>query len=114
MPVCVYADVLKQLSLKQASCNESTMRNVAVRALSVPNTAGAGVRTWSTYSFLVNRNRNSLKPECAKKLVFAHYDTRLIRKIKRVDYESDVFKWDDGEGEPELLGYRNAEKAPFL
>ena len=65
--VCVCADVLSQLSLKQASCTESTLRKVAVRALSVPNTVGAGERTWSTYSFIVNRNRNSLKPECAKK-----------------------------------------------
>ena len=39
-------------------------------------------------------------------------ETRLIRKIKRVDYESDGFKWDDGEGEAELLEYRNVEKAP--
>ena len=32
-------------------------------------------------------------------LVFTHYNRRQIRKIKRVDYESDEFKWDDGEGE---------------
>ncbi len=33
------------------------------------------------------------------KLVFTHYNTRLIRKIKRVDYESEEFKWDDGQGD---------------
>ena len=30
-----------------------------------------------------NRKRNPLKPERANKLVFVHYNKRLIRKIKR-------------------------------
>jgi hypothetical protein len=29
------------------------------------------------------------------------YCKRLIRKIKRVEYESKAFKWDAGEGEAE-------------
>ncbi len=49
----------------------------------------------------VSRIRNYLKPERCKKLVFAHYNKRLDRKIKRVDYESEAFKWDGGEGEAE-------------
>ena len=27
-----------------------------------------------------------------------HYNNTLIRKIKRVDYESEAFKWDDTDG----------------
>ncbi len=34
----------------------------------------------------------------AKKLVFVHYNKRLIRTIKRVDCESEEFKWEDVEG----------------
>ncbi len=30
-----------------------------------------------------------------------HHNKRLIRKIKLVDYESEAFKLDDGEGEAE-------------
>jgi hypothetical protein len=66
-----------------------------------PTAAGAGETNWSSYSFIVNRSRNRLKPERSKKLVFVHYCKRLIRKIKRVDYESEAFKWDAGEGEAE-------------
>ena len=32
------------------------------------------------------------QPERSKKLVFAHHNERLIRKIKRVDYESRAVK----------------------
>jgi hypothetical protein len=66
-----------------------------------PTAAGSGETHWSTYSFIVYRSRNRLKPERSKKLVFVDYCKRLIRKIKRVEYESKAFKWDAGEGEAE-------------
>ena len=34
-----------------------------MRALSAATAADAGERNWSTYSFIVNRNRDFLKPE---------------------------------------------------
>jgi hypothetical protein len=33
------------------------------------------------------------------------------RNAEKADYESDVFKWDDGGGQSVMLEYRNAEKA---
>jgi hypothetical protein len=48
----------------------------------------------AVFSDFVNWNRDSLKPERAKKLLalfFAHDNKRLIRKIKRADYESEAF-----------------------
>jgi len=51
-------------------------------------------------SFIVNGTRNKLEPERSKKLVFVHYNKRVIRKFKRVN-ESGAFKWDDGEDEEE-------------
>ena len=43
---------------------------------------------------IVSRDRGKLHPERSKKPIFAHYNKRLIRKIKRVDYESETLKWD--------------------
>jgi hypothetical protein len=36
--------------------------------------------------------------ERAKRLVFAHYNKRLLCKPKQIDYESEVFQWDNAEG----------------
>jgi hypothetical protein len=41
------------------------------------------------FSMIVSKKRNCIKPERSKKLVFVHYNKRLIRKIQRVDYESE-------------------------
>jgi hypothetical protein len=58
---------------------------------------------WSTYSFIVNMQRKRLEPERSKKLVFVLYKKRLIRKMKRVDDESEAIKRDDGEVEAEQV-----------
>jgi len=42
------------------------------------------------------KNCNNAEP--AKKLVFAHYNNRLLRKPIEIDYESEVFQWDNAEG----------------
>ena len=46
--------------------------------------------------FIVDKQRNKLASNQAKKLVFAHYNLRAIRKIRLVDYESEFFEWDEG------------------
>jgi hypothetical protein len=84
---------------------------VAVRALSAPTTAGAGKRTWSTYAFIVSRQRNwstygfivsrlrnNLSALRDHKLVFVHYNERVIREVNRVNYEAGAFEWDPVEG----------------
>ena len=42
--------------------------------------------------------KNCNDAERAKKLVLAHYNRRLLRKPKQIDYESEVFQWDNAEG----------------
>ena len=42
--------------------------------------------------------QNCNNAERAKKLVFAHYNNRLLRKPIEIDYESEVFQWDNAEG----------------
>ena len=74
------------------------LAKVAIRALSAPTAAGAGERNWSTYGFIVSRLRNKLSALRAKKLVFVHYNKRVARKVKRVDYVSEAFEWDPIEG----------------
>jgi hypothetical protein len=33
----------------------------------------------------------------AKNLIFVHYNMRVTRKVKRVDYEAEAFEWDPVE-----------------
>jgi hypothetical protein len=84
------------------SCPE--LQFVARRCLSAPISAGAGERNWSTYGFIVDKRRNKLASERSKKLVFAHYNIRALRKVKKVDYESEFFVWDE-----ESLGLKSVE-----
>ena len=47
-------------------------------------------------AFIHSIGINRLKSERGKNLFFVHYNKGLIRKIKRVEYESEAFKWDEG------------------
>ena len=52
----------------------------------------------------MDKRRNKLASERSKKLVFAHYNIRALRKVKKVDYESEFFVWDE-----ESLGLKSVE-----
>ena len=62
-----------------------------MRALAQPMGAGAGERNWSTYGFIVDKRRNRLDVDRARKLVYAHFNVRLLRKVRAVDYHSEYF-----------------------
>ena len=72
--------------------------------------AGAGVRNWSTYGFIVDTRRNRLDVDRARKLVYAHFNVRLLRKVRAVDYHSEYFEWDvedEVESDTEVLEVEN-------
>ena len=64
---------------------------------------GAGERNWSTHGFIVSRLGNKLSALRVKKLVCVYYNfglcnTRVTRKMKRVDYEAEAFERDSVQG----------------
>ena len=59
----IFSSLKKRRKKLQPRTDFLTLRKVAARALSAPTAAGAGERNWSTYSFIVNINRNFLKLE---------------------------------------------------
>jgi hypothetical protein len=67
------------------------LREVAMRALAQPMGAGAGERNWSTYGFIVDKRRNRLSVDRGRKLVYAHLNVRLLRKVRTADYHSECF-----------------------
>lgn len=77
------------------------LKEIAVRVLAQPVGAGAGERNWSTYSFIVDKRRNRLSVDRARKLVFVHFNVRLLRKVHAVDYEAEYFAWEVEEEEAE-------------
>lgn len=82
------------------------LRELAMRVLAAPVGAGAGERNWSTYGFIVDQRRNRLAVDRARKLVFVHFNIRLLRKVRAVDYHSEYFAWeveDDVESEAEVV-----------
>ena len=70
------------------------LRELATRVLAQPVGAGAGERNWSTYGFLVDKRRNRLSVDRGRKLVYAHLNVRLLRKVRTVDYHSEYFAWE--------------------
>ena len=76
--------------------------------------AGAGVRNWSTYGFIVDKRRNRLDVDRARKLVYAHFNVRLLRKVRAVDYHSEYFEWDvedEVKSDAEVLEVENEVSA---
>jgi hypothetical protein len=80
----------------QINCVETPeLQKVAVRVLSAPVSAGAGERIWSTYGRVLSDLRNRLTSDRAKKLVYVQMNSRAIAKVKKVDYVSEAFEWDE-------------------
>jgi hypothetical protein len=86
------------------------LREVAMRALGQPVGAGAGERNWSTYGFIVDKRTSRLAADRARKLVYAHFNVRLLRKVRAIDYHSEYFAWDvedEVESDAEVLEVEN-------
>ncbi|KAL7202442.1 hypothetical protein ACSBR1_034003 [Camellia fascicularis] len=64
--------------------------SLAVKVLSQSVNTSCAERCWSTYSYIHNVKRNKLNVDRAEKLVFVHYNHRLLT---RYDYE-DFKNWD--------------------
>ena len=56
---------------------------------------------WSTYGFIVDQRRNRLSVDRDRKLVYAHFNVRLLRKVRDVDCNSQYFAWEVEEVEVE-------------
>jgi hypothetical protein len=66
------------------------------KKLAQPVGAGVGKRNWSTYGFIADKRRNRLSVDRGRKLVYAHFNVRLLRKVRTVDYHSEYFARDLG------------------
>jgi hypothetical protein len=54
----------------------------------------------------VDKRRHQLSVDRGRKLVYAHLNVRLLRKVRGVDYHSEHFAWeveDEVEREAEVL-----------
>ena len=85
------------------------LRELAMRVLAQLVGAVAGERNCSTYGFIVDKRRRWLSVDRGRKLVYAHFNNRLLRKVTKVctvDYQPEYFAWeveDDVESEAEVL-----------
>ena len=59
---------------------------------------------WSTYGLVISDLRTRLTSERAEKLVYVHMNSRALRKVKKLDYVSEAFEWDE-----ESLAWVNEE-----
>lgn len=48
---------------------------------------GAAERAWKVFSFIHDRRRNRLTKDRAEKLVWLHYNLRIIGKVHNQDWE---------------------------
>ncbi|GFZ14657.1 hypothetical protein Acr_24g0008470 [Actinidia rufa] len=74
--------------------------SLALKVLSRSVNTSCAERCWSTYSYIHTVKRNKLNADRAEKLVFVHYNHRLLSRF-RDDYEK--FKnWDANPEEPNI------------
>ncbi|KAG5542096.1 hypothetical protein RHGRI_021825 [Rhododendron griersonianum] len=74
--------------------------SLALKVLSQSVNTSCAERCWSTYSYIHTVKRNKLNVDRAEKLVFVHYNHRLLSRYKD-DYEN--FKnWDANPEEPNI------------
>lgn len=74
--------------------------SLALKVLSQSVNTSCAERCWSTYSYIHTVKRNKLNVDRAEKLVFVHYNHRLLSRY-RDDYEK--FKnWDANPEEPNI------------
>ena len=79
-----------------------TLQWLATRILPQTTSAAAAESAWSEFDFVFNRRRNSMGKKRASLLVYAHCNTRLLRRFKKVKYEENwVPCSDSGDSDPE-------------
>ncbi|XP_026438026.1 uncharacterized protein LOC113336291 [Papaver somniferum] len=67
--------------------------NLAMRVLSQSVNSSCAERCWSTYSYIHSVKRNKLGADRAEKLVYVHYNQRLLAR-QRADYGNLYRNWD--------------------
>ncbi|XP_077219745.1 uncharacterized protein LOC143853935 [Tasmannia lanceolata] len=67
--------------------------SLAIKVLSQSVNTSCAERCWSTYSYIHSVKRNRLNADRAEKLVFVHYNQRLLSRF-REDYEASYKNWD--------------------
>lgn len=89
--------------------------SLALKVLSQGVNSSCAKRCWSTYSFIHNVKRNRLNNDRAEKLVFVHYNQRLLSRYRN-DYEQyknwDMFA-DDANIEEDLMTIEERENIPL-
>ena len=81
------------------------LHKLAVKVLSQAVNTSSAERCWSTYSFIHNVKRNSLNADRAKRLVYVHYNLRLLSHY--CDEDENAFckrdmTWDNNPEETNL------------
>lgn len=89
--------------------------SLALKVLSQGVNSSCAERCWSIYSFIQNVKRNRLNNDQAEKLVFVHYNQRLLSRYRN-DYEQyknwDMFA-DDANIEEDLMTIEERENMPL-
>ncbi|XP_026458748.1 uncharacterized protein LOC113359303 [Papaver somniferum] len=67
--------------------------NLAMRVLSQSVNSSCAERCWSTYNYIHSVKRNKLGSDRAEKLVYVHYNQRLLAR-QRADYGTQYRNWD--------------------
>ncbi|KAG5517474.1 hypothetical protein RHGRI_005540 [Rhododendron griersonianum] len=75
--------------------------SLALKVLSQSVNTSCVERCWSTYSYIHTVKRNKLNVDRAEKLVFVHYNHRLLSRYKD-DYDENFKNWDANPEEPSI------------
>ena len=75
-------DSLSSYGWWKAYADPGPLQNVAIALGAIPATAGATERNWNEFGQLYTRNRNRLKPERLRKLVFIYHNLRILARMK--------------------------------
>ena len=75
-------DSLSSYGWWKAYADPGPLQNVAIALGAIPATAGATERKWNEFGQLYTRNRNRLKPERLRKLVFIYHNLRILARMK--------------------------------
>jgi hypothetical protein len=77
---------------------------LAIRVLAQPVVAGDGERSREELVHLLfycGQEEELLPVDCGRKLVYAHFNVRLLRMVCAVEYHSEYLAWED-EDEVEI------------
>ena len=70
------------------SAEDSLLKELALRLLSMPASSAAAERNWSAFSFVHSRLRNRLMPDKVEKLVYIFFNKKLQDKE---DFDDSYF-----------------------